>query len=272
MKVYITADMEGTSCVVSREQCRKGTREYEEARRLLIGDVNAAVEGAIDAGAEEVIVADMHDGSLNFPLGELHPRARFVIGVPHQAPRFPYLDDNIDAMFMVAYHARSGTWGGVLEHTMSSVAWQDFIVNGRPVGEVGIDAGLAGACGVPVVLVTGDEKVCAESRKLLGDIETAVVKWGVNRHRALCLPPAQSHDLIRRKARSALERVGKIEPLDFGSPVDIVLKYSRPESADGLRIEPGRLERLDGRTVLYHVDRFADFFGGTWSENQRTTF
>ena len=269
MKVYVTTDMEGATCVISREQCKKGTREYEEARRLLIGDVNAAVQGALDGGATEVIVADMHDGSLNFPLADLHPEARYVIGVPHSSPRFPFLDDSFAGMFMVAYHARSGTWAGVLEHTMSSVAWQDFIVNGRPVGEVGIDAGLAGACGVPVLLVTGDDKVCAEARKLLGDIETAVVKWGVNRHRALCLPSAKSQDLIREKAKAAMALAGKIEPLDFGSPVDIVLKYSRPESVDGIRLEPGRVERLDGRTVLYHVDRFVDFYGGTWSENKR---
>lgn len=269
MKIYITTDMEGATCVVSREQCRKGAREYEEARRLLLGDVNAAVQGALDGGATEVVVADMHDGSLNLPLEDLHPQARYVLGVPHSTPRFPFLDDTFAGMFMVAYHARSGTWAGVLEHTMSSVAWQDLIVNGRPLGEVGIDAGLAGACGVPVLLVTGDDKVCSEARKLLGDIETAVVKWGVNRHRALCLAPAESQQLIRQKAKAAVALLGKVEPLDFGSPVDIILRYSRPESVDGLRLEPGRLERLDGRTVLHHLERFVDFYGGTWSETQR---
>jgi D-amino peptidase len=271
MRIYIAADMEGASCVVSREQCQKGAREYEEARRLLVGDVNAAVQGALDGGATEVIVADMHDGSLNLPPADLHPGARYVIGVPHSAPRFPFLDESFAGMFLVAYHARSGTLAGVLEHTMSSATWQDFIVNGRPVGEVGIDAGLAGACGVPVLLVTGDDRVSAEARKLLGDIETAVVKWGVNRHRALCLAPAKSQELIKQRARAALALAGKLKPLDFGSPVDIVLKYSRPESADGIRLEPGRVERLDGRTVLYHVDKFADFYGGTWAENQRLT-
>jgi len=270
VKIYITTDMEGISCVVSRDQGRRGTPEYREAGRLLVGDTNAAVQGALDGGATEVIVADMHARSQNMPLDDLHPEARYVFGVPHSSPRFPFLDETCDGMFMVGYHARSGTWGGVLEHTMSSVAWQDFIVNGRPVGEVGIDAGLAGDCGVPVLLVTGDDKVCAESRELLGDIETAVVKWGVKRHRALCLPPAKSRELIREKARAAVALVGKIAPLDFGSPVDIVLKYSRPESADGIHLQPGRVERLDGRTVLYHVDRFADFYGGTWAENKRT--
>ena len=163
MKIYMTVDMEGATGICCREQTMKGNAYYAEGRRLLTGDVNAAVEGALEGGATEVLVADMHDGSFNFLLEEVHPAAEVIHG-GRGGPRFPYLDGSVDAMFIVAYHARAGTRGAVLEHTMSSQSWFRVTVNGREIGEVGIDAALAGAAGVPVVLVTGDDKVCAESR------------------------------------------------------------------------------------------------------------
>jgi D-amino peptidase len=166
MKIFITADMEGISGVVLREQLSVGTPEYAEARHLLIGDANAAVASALEAGADEIIVADMHSRGFHFPLDKLHPQAKYLMGSGHW-PRFPFLE-GADAMFMVGYHALSGTEGAVRDHTMSSLHWQDLWVNGRKFGEVGVDAAIAGYYGVPVMLVTGDDKVCSEARELLG--------------------------------------------------------------------------------------------------------
>ncbi len=249
MRIFITVDMEGISGVVLPEQLTVGTPEYAEARHLLIGDANAAVEGALEAGADEVIVADMHSRGFHFPLDKLHPRAKYLMGGGHW-PRFPFLE-GADAMFMVGYHALSGTESAVRDHTMSSAHWQDLWVNGRKFGEVGIDAAIAGFYLVPVMLVTGDDKVCAEARELLGDIETAEVKQAVARHRALILPPAVAQELIRQRARRAVERIGEIEPLRIPGPAEVKLRYASTDLAEKHPFDGEWIIRLDGRTVLF---------------------
>lgn len=249
MKIFISVDMEGISGVVLREQLSVGTPEYAEARHLLVGDANAAVEGALQAGADEIIVADMHSRGFHFPLEKLHPQARYLVGSGHW-PRFPFLK-GADAMFMIGYHALSGTECAVRDHTMSSLHWQDLWVNGREFGEVGIDAAIAGFHGVPVTLVTGDDKVCSEARELLGDIVSVEVKQAVGRHRALILPPAVAQQHIRRAAHHAVERIGQVEPLRVSSPVDIKLRYTGTDLAERHPFDGETIVRLDGRTVLF---------------------
>ncbi len=264
MKVYIAVDMEGATGICSREQCTKSHPAYAEGRSLLLSDVNAAIAGALAGGADEVIVADMHNGSFNLSHGDIHPAASVIYGVPHAGPRYPYLDESVDMMFLVAYHARAGTCQGTLEHTMSSQDWFRVTVNGAEIGEVGIDAALAGCVNVPVTLVTGDDKVCAEARALLGPVQTAVVKTGLGRHRALCLPVPHTQALIHEAARSALLLKGQVKPLSFGSPVEVALTYKHTEQADGVHLDSPNEKRLDGYTVLYTYQRFSDWYGGVW--------
>lgn len=249
MKIYIAVDMEGISGVALKEQGMVGTWEYQEARQLYIGDANAAVEGALEADADEVIVADKHGRGFHFPLDRLHPQARYLMGTRHW-PRFPFLEGS-DAMFLVGYHAMSGTPNAVRDHTMSSANWQDLWINGRQVGEVGIDAAIAGHYGVPVTLVTGDDKVCSEAQELLGEIETAEVKQSVARHQALLLPPPVAQELIRQKARRAVERIGETAPWRIPGPVEITLRYSGTDLAEDHPFDGERIVRVDGRTVLY---------------------
>lgn len=267
MRVYISCDMEGATGICCRQQTAKGDPYYAEGRRLLTGDVNAVIEGAIEGGADEIIIADAHDGSFNLLPEELHSAARVIYGVPQSGPRFAYLDEDTDVMFLVAYHARAGTLAATLEHTMSSMSWHSVRVNGEEIGEVGIDAALAGSVGVPVVLVTGDDKVCEEAEDLLGPIETAVVKRGLNRHRAVCLPPAESRPLLKEAACNALALQSQITPLSFGSPVEVMITYKHTEHADSASWAGAiETERLDGYTIRLHFKTFADWYGGVWEE------
>jgi D-amino peptidase len=249
MKVYISVDMEGISGVVLPDQVSGAGWEYQEARQLYIADANAAVDGAFDGGADEVIVADMHGRGFHFPLDQLHPRARYLMGGGHW-PRFPFLD-GCDALFLVGYHALHGTRAAVRDHTMSSAHWQDFWINDRLMGEVGIDAAYAGYLDIPVMLVTGDDKVCAEARALLGSIETAEVKQSVARHRALLLPPVRAQALIREHAKLATERVGQVPPLRIEGPVEIRLRYVSTDVAERRAPDGERIVREDGRTLLF---------------------
>lgn len=266
MKIYISVDMEGISGINSPDYVSKTGSLYQTGQRLTTEDVNAAVRGAFDAGADEVIVADMHSLSGNLLVEKLDPRALLLAGTPHQ-PRFPFLDETVDGVFLVGYHAMAGTLQGNLEHTMSSATWFRYTVNGVPFGEIEIDAAIAGESGVPVVMVSGDDKLCEESRKMLGNIECAMVKQGLGRQSALCLSPEYGRQRVYESAKKAVERLMKGEKFDLfkvESPVVVQTTYKMVPDADRANVFGTR--RIDGYTVEETHDRMADFYGGIWKE------
>jgi len=250
MKVYIVTDLEGVTGVVSEEQVFPGRRYYDEARLLLTREVNAAVEGALEGGATEVIVNDGHDGGFNIVLEELHEEAKLV----HGAPR-PFalagLDSSVDVVFLLGYHSRAGTLRGVLDHTMSSQSIQNVYLNKKPIGEIGIEAAIAGYYGVPVGLVTGCAKACEEARSLLGDIEIVVVKWGFGRSFAMTIAPKKARKLIREASRRAVERTLRREfkPFKVEPPIELKIEYTLSKYADSMESKPG-VERIDSRTIV----------------------
>jgi D-amino peptidase len=262
MRVYISADLEGVAGVVFPDQTDKGKPEWEVARRQLTREVNAAIAGAFEGGATQVIAADMHNGSGNFVRETLDPRARYVDGVPH-GPRFPFLDKSIGCMFLIAYHAMAATPGAVLSHTMTG-AWASFGINGKPTGEVGIDAAIAGEVSVPVALVTGDDKVCREARRLLGPIPTAVVKWAAGRNRAMSLSNEVACEVIRRAARAALARVPTLRPLRFKSPLEITVRHTELKDVQGVKCHGKTVRRVDDYTIAYRCASVSEYFGGLW--------
>lgn len=266
MKIYISVDMEGISGINCPDYVKVDSRLYPVGQRLLTADVNAAVRGAFDGGADEVIVADMHGGSGHILVEQLDPRALLVAGNPHQ-PRFPFLDETVDGMFLVGYHAMAGTLFANLEHTMNSAAWFKFCVNEKPYGELGIDAEIAAECGVPVVMVSGDDKLCEEARAWLGNIETAMTKQGLGRQSALCLSPQYGNNRVYAAARRAVERLADVEPFNLPetpSPARVAITYKMVPDADKANVYGTK--RLDGYTVETTYKRFSDMYGGLWRE------
>jgi D-amino peptidase len=251
VKIFIAVDMEGISGICRAEQVTKGTADYAEARTYYIGDANAAALGALEGGADEIIIADMHGGGYGFALDKFLPyeEVQYLVGGGHW-PRFPMLEE-CDALFLIGYHAMAGTPSAVLDHTMSSKTWQDFWINGCKMGETGIDASIAGHFGIPVMLVTGDDKVCAEAQELLGEIETAQVKVGLARERALVLPPVIAQKKIKEAAKRAVERIGEVAPLTYAGEVEIKLRSVMTTGAEKVPFEGGAVSRVDGRTVSY---------------------
>ena len=266
MKIYISVDMEGISGINSPEYVLRDGMHFQAGRRLLTADVNAAVRGAFDGGADEVIVADMHAASGNIIIEDLDPRALIMAGTPHQ-PRFPFLDKSVDGLFLLGYHAMAGTERANLEHTMSSKAWHKFCINGRPYGELGIDAELAAEEGVPVVMVSGDDKLCEEGRAWLGDIETAMVKQGLGRQSALCLSPKRGQEVVYDHAKRAVERLiagEKFALPEIPSPCNVAITYKMVPDADAANIYGTK--RLDGYTVETPYNKLSDMYGGIWSD------
>ena len=252
MKTYIAVDMEGISGVVITEQLGHGKLFYQEARRQLVRDTNAVIAGALEAGADDVLVIDAHSSGFNFIYEDLHPAADYIMGGAHQQ-RFPFLED-ADVMFLVGYHAMSGTANAVRDHTMSSASYQDIWINGAPAGEIMIDALIAGAHGVPVGLVTGDDKACGEARALLGNIETAQVKQAIGRHAARMLSPQRARELLQAKARRTVERVSELTPLGAPPTNTVRIRYNSTDLVDRIYFDGNGCTKIDSRTVEYRGD------------------
>jgi D-amino peptidase len=257
MKIYIASDMEGISGIYAGWQLDEAGPWWPEARRLQVGDVNAAVQGALDGGANEVLVWDNHYRGHTLPIDEVHSDARVIMGQPH-SPRFPCLDSSFAGVFLIGYHGMSGTQAAVLEHTMSSERFHRVFVNGQEMGEAGMDALWAGLRGVPVLLASGDDKLCAEVRRGLGQVETAEVKIGLARRSANMLAPARARELIRERAHQALALAGNVEPFRLAGPYEKLVEYNRAEFADEHVFDGQRTERIDGFTVAFRGDDLAD--------------
>lgn len=264
MRIVIGCDMEGITGITCREQTMHDGRLGPEGVALMVGDINAAVAGLAASGVDDIIVWDNHWRSFNVPLPALHPAARYMRGSSANQFRWPIIDKNTGGLILLGYHARAGTLHAVLEHTMSSEAWHRLRVNGRQIGEIGIDGALAGSMGVPVIMTSGDDKLCAEAKELFGPAVTTVcVKQGLARYGAVCLPPERTAKMISAGAAEAVKNVGQCKPLDLGSPAVVELTFKHTWQADEQDLRPFAGRRLDGYTVQWTCPNFAAWMGFT---------
>ncbi|MCU1494987.1 MAG: D-aminopeptidase [Acidimicrobiaceae bacterium] len=227
MKVFLSSDMEGTAGVVAWEQCVGESLEAQGGRRLLLDEVNAAIEGAVAGGADEVVVNDSHSTMRNLPPNELAAQASYISGAHKPLYMMQGLDDSYDAVFFVSYHGSIGAPAG-LSHTYNPQAITEVRLNGAITGEAGINALVAAHHGVPVVLVTGDRLACSETAGLLKGVREAVVKEPVSRMAAHSLHPGRACALIREMAEDAVRATPGIDPPDFGPTptLDVSLRTS----------------------------------------------
>jgi D-amino peptidase len=264
MKIYILADMEGIGGVLNETQTFSDGRGYEQAREWMTLDVNAAVQGAIDGGATEVLVLDSHGANMtrNLRWDLLHEGARYIQGSPR--PNYVHLiDESYDALFQIGMHAMAGTPGAVLEHTMSSSSWVEMRINGQPMGEIGLIAAAAGVFDVPFVMVSGDDKACAEALGVCPDVECAIVKEGISRHAAVLKPPQVARDLIREKACAAMKNVEAVKPFKLESPVELEVRYFRNDVYEGIREREGA-RKIAPQTVIYSGKTIAEAWRRVW--------
>jgi D-amino peptidase len=251
MRILIAADMEGISGVVHWDQVDSKHKEYARFRKLMTADVNAAVRGAYEGGAGEVIVADGHGSARNILVEELDPRARLNSGSPSPFAMVQGVDTGPDGAMFIGYHARVGTQNAILDHTWSSSIVAGVWLNGQPAGEIGWNSAVCGHFGVPVILVSGDQSACAEAAELLGAIETVAVKQARGRMAAECLAPEVAQEQIFLAARRAVQRLDAGQaapPLSLEPPVRLQLELVTSDMADRAAIFPGA-QRLEGKRV-----------------------
>lgn len=210
-KVYISVDMEGISGVNSDNQTSATGAEYGRARKLMVEDANAAIRGAFEGGATDVLVNDSHGGQRNLLPEDLDPRARLISHSFKRHGMMEGLDSTFDAVLFVGYHAKAGSPRGVFAHTGSGVV-ADLQVNGLSVGEGGMNAILARWYGVPVVLVTGDDVAIEQQKATAPDVRGVIVKRAINTRAVELLPLVEARRNIQQTARDAVAGARKGRP------------------------------------------------------------
>ena len=261
MRVYISVDMEGVAGVVHEDQTDpvdpRHAGEYNRFRRLMTGEANAAIEGALAAGADRILVNDSHWRMMNLLAEELHPAAELLSGGPKARSMMEGVELGFDAALFVGYHAMAGTGHAIIDHTYTDRV-HEARLNGQPVGELAINAALAGAYDVPVALVSGDQALAAEARALLGpSVEAVVVKQAVGRFAARSVAPSEACRRIREGVTAALGRAHA--PLKLSPPVRLEVDFELTQMADMAELAPGSV-RTGGRTVSYTHDDYREVF------------
>ncbi len=249
LKVFISVDMEGVCGVVSWDDVTVGGTDYGLFRKLMTQETNAAIEGALAAGATEIVVRDGHDTGRNILPDLLRPEARLLRDWSYgPLSMMEGIDRTFDAVVFIGYHARASTPNAVLKHTMTTKLL-DVIINGKKMPEAGINGLMAGYFGVPVVLVSGDQAIAAQAKELFGDIETAVVKEAIATA-ALNLHPAKAQELIKQKTTAALKRLKDFKPYKLAPPYTLDVSFADEAGAQKASWIPGAV-RKDEHTVSF---------------------
>lgn len=243
MKILISADMEGISGVVHWDDVTPGTPGWERCRTLMAEDVNAAVQGCLEAGAERVFVTDGHWNSRNLRREDLDARAWLNSGTPLPLSMMEGVDSGVDGVCLVGYHARAGTPDAVLCHTWSDETVRDVWLDDDPVGEIGLNASLAGHFGASVIMLSGDQMAAKEVQEFIShDVEVAVVKKGRGYYSADLTPLAVTREMICEAAARGVARLrSKTAPPPYRleGPVTLAVEFHRAEMADTAALLPG---------------------------------
>jgi D-amino peptidase len=248
MKVFVSSDMEGTAGVVDWAQCLPGEPEYHVYRRLLLAEVNAAIDGALDAGATDFLVNDSHSSMRNLFPDQLHGRASYLSGRHKPMYMMQGLDESFDAAFFVSYHGSMGASEATLSHTYNPSAIAEVLLNGVVAGESGINGLVALAHGVPVVLITGDATTAREAEPFFPGIEAVVVKESHTRFSATSLHPEVACERIRAGAGRAVERLGSFPLPAVTLPATLRVRFRNADLAE-VATWLGGVRRADDTSV-----------------------
>jgi D-amino peptidase len=263
-KIFISADMEGVAGAVTGEQLGPTGFEYQRFREFMTQEVNAAIKAARDAGAGEIVVADSHGNAQNLLIEKLPSDVTIVRSWPRPLGMMEGIDETFAGAIFLGYHTGTTNAAGVRAHTISSARLADVRLNGRSVPEAGLNAAIAGHYGVPVLMISGDDEVAKEAQALLGNIETAVVKYALGFHSARTLTPDASAALIAEKVKRAMSRLREFKPYLVSKPVTLEVRFKnyRPsEVLHYLRI----VDRPDAHSIrfvgrdLVEVSKFLQF-------------
>ncbi|MFE4424868.1 M55 family metallopeptidase [Streptomyces sp. NPDC056817] len=246
MRIYISADMEGVTGLVDADDVQPGGRDYDRGRLMMAEDVNAAVRGAVAAGATDITVNDAHGPMRNILPEALHPAARLIRGKPKHMGMLEGLAPEHDAVICVGYHSRAGALG-VLSHSFMGHEIEDMWLDGRPVGEIGLAHATAAAIGVPVTVLTGDDCACAEMTEWDASVATVAVKYARDRFAADLRPADEARAAIEKAVAASLSAPPKAS-VATADPSTLTVRWQSASVASTLLGIPG-VTSADSRTV-----------------------
>jgi D-amino peptidase len=258
-KVFVSVDMEGIAGIAHLRQVWRGTEEFPAARELMTGEANAAVAGAFDGGATAVLVNDSHGDMYNLLPDAMDPRAEVLIGSPKPDSMMQGFGPDFSVALFVGYHAMAGTQAAVLDHTYSGRLLYEVRLGGEPVTEAELNAAFAGTHGVPVGLVTGDDKACAQAEKAIPGIRSVVVKEGYGRGVARSLHPSVAREAVRAAAAESVRGAGDLQPYRLEPPFVLEADIANTSAADLCSLAPGT-ERTGPRTVRFETQDYREAF------------
>jgi D-amino peptidase len=266
LKVYISADMEGITGVASDQQLGPTGFEYSQARQWMTAEVLAAIAGAREAGATEFVISDSHGNGQSLLID------RFPTDIPITVVRaFPRplgmmegIDSSFAAAIFIGYHTSTSSLTGVRAHTMSSALLTRVAINGTSMSEGGVNAAIAAHFGVPVVMVTGDDQIVAETKQRLGNIEGVAVKRAIGFHGAATLLPEVAQARIRQTAKTAVTRRAEMKHYTMTKPLTVEVSFKNYRPVEMLSYL-SNIQRIDSHTVRYvakdmiDVSKFLEF-------------
>lgn len=247
-KVYISVDLEGIAGMVANTQTSPGGQNYEWARKLMMAETNAAIEGAFAGGATEVLVNDSHGPQTNLRPDELDRRATLITGQPKPLGMTQGLDSTFDAAVYIGYHAPGSTADAVHGHTFSG-ALKVVRLNGKEVGEYGLNAMVAGYWGVPVVFIAGDRAAVEMAQDFIPGVDGLAVKDGIGFYAARTMHPLEAREKIAAGVRAALVKRIARQPVKLGNSITLEVELDALPHADQVALVPGI--KRNGRTVSY---------------------
>ena len=252
ISVFISADMEGVAAVVDRKEVKKGNSEYDKACELMTEEVNAAVEGAREAGADKILVKDAHASARNIIPGKLHSEAELFRGWSGRpGGMIDGLNEDFDLAVFTGYHAGAGSDDVVLSHNFSG-RFSRITINNNMMNEAIFNALYAGYHGVPIGFISGDEKACQQTRNHIKDIETAVIKYGSGEG-VVSLSPLKARKKIKAGVEKAVEKYDEFTPLEFNSPYNLVANFTKRKYAIEAGNYPGA-SKVDIKKVKFSCD------------------
>jgi D-amino peptidase len=264
VKVYISADMEGITGVVTGDQLGPTGFEYAHFRELMTAEVLAAMQGAKEAGATEFVVSDSHGNGECLLIDGFPPDVTIIRSFPRPLMMMQGIDSSFAAAIFIGYHSATTSTTGVRAHTISSALLTRVALNGTPMSEAGVNAAIAAHFGVPVVMISGDDAIVAQARQQLGNIEGAVVKRAISFHSAATMTPDAGQALIRQRAKAAVARRAEIRQAALAKPITLEVSFKNYRPVELLGYLPN-VQRIDAHTVRFvgrdmlEISRFLEF-------------
>lgn len=264
LKIYISADMEGITGVVTGDQLGPTSFEYNRFREFMTQEVNTAIQAAFEAGATEILVSDSHGNGENILIEKLPKNVTLVRSWPRPLMMMQGIDETFDGAIFIGYHTGTANLQGVRAHTISSARLADVRLNGQSVSEAAINAAIAGHFNVPVIMISGDDAIVKEATDVLGNIEGAVVKWASGFHSARSLTPEAANELIRDRVKKAMARIKSFKPYKLRTPVQLDVRFKNYRPSEVLSYLP-IVERTDSHSIRFmgkdmiEVSKFIEF-------------